>query len=248
MRSSSRANSITSLVCSRRRGQHGDLAPGLFERNPTTRRCSARVSVGLSPVVPQGTRKLMPALDLAPDQRAERLFIERKIALERGYQRGATACECEHVPPPLRSLWGRFVTCGPSGTRPVRRLPIAAQDAILPHKFTISLRTRRNPSCLSTNARIAGATGEAFAASCGVPQCNRIGGRIEANFVRAGVRAGAVGTYVDRARIAHLFISSTNFKSVPDGASFLVEWWIFPSPGAVLRLGGKQTGRPPTPA
>ena len=49
-------------VVAARAGQHRHLAAWLLRRViSTTRRCSARVSVGLSPVVPQGTRKLMPA-------------------------------------------------------------------------------------------------------------------------------------------------------------------------------------------
>src|ERR1035441_11068795 len=47
---------------------------------------------------PAGDQEVDAGLDLPADQAPERLFIERKIALERGYQRGATACE--HVPPP----------------------------------------------------------------------------------------------------------------------------------------------------
>ena len=43
-------------------GQHGTSCPAASSTViSTTRRCSARVSVGLSPVVPQGTRKSMPA-------------------------------------------------------------------------------------------------------------------------------------------------------------------------------------------
>src|ERR1019366_6654600 len=34
-------------------------------------------------------------------------------------------------------LWGRLSICGPSATRPARRLPIAAQDAILPHSRSL---------------------------------------------------------------------------------------------------------------
>ena len=43
----------------------------------TTRRCSARVSVGLSPVVPQGTRKLMPASICRRTRRRSVVFIQR---------------------------------------------------------------------------------------------------------------------------------------------------------------------------
>src|ERR1019366_5130461 len=45
--------------------------------------------------------------------------------------------------------------------------------------------------------RLQGAARETFSASGGVTQGDGVGGRIKANFVRAGVRAGAVGAYVD---------------------------------------------------
>ena len=33
----------------------------------------------------------------------------------------------------MMSVWGRLLTCGGLATRLVRRLPIGAQDIILPH-------------------------------------------------------------------------------------------------------------------
>ena len=43
-------------------------------------------------------RQIDAGFDLPADQAPERLFIERKIALEGSYQRGAASCE--HGPPP----------------------------------------------------------------------------------------------------------------------------------------------------
>src|SRR5215467_7757157 len=62
MASSSRASSITSCVLyPPAPASTGTLPLASSRLISTTRRCSACVSVGLSPVVPQGTRKLMPA-------------------------------------------------------------------------------------------------------------------------------------------------------------------------------------------
>jgi hypothetical protein len=74
------------------------LPLGFFDRDlDHAQMLFARVSVGLSPVVPQGTRKSMPCFDLAAHQLAQRRFIQRPSP-ERSDQRRAASRK--HVPPP----------------------------------------------------------------------------------------------------------------------------------------------------
>ena len=52
-----------------------------------------RVSAGFSPVVPHGTRKLTPLVDLQIDEALQRRFVERAAVGERRDERGAEAFE-----------------------------------------------------------------------------------------------------------------------------------------------------------
>ena len=81
-------------VVAARAGQHRNLALGFFERDLDHAQMFARASAsGLSPVVPQGTRKLMPASIWRCTRRRKRRFVERQILAERSDQRGAASCE-----------------------------------------------------------------------------------------------------------------------------------------------------------
>jgi len=49
----------------------------------TTRRCSSRVRVGFSPVVAAGDEEVDAALDLAAQETAQALLVEREVGPER---------------------------------------------------------------------------------------------------------------------------------------------------------------------
>src|SRR5947209_4133359 len=86
------------------------------------------------------------------------------------------------------------------------------------------------------------AAGETLAAARGVAQRNRIGRRVEADFVRAGVRAGAVGTHVNGPCVSRLLHLLDQLEERAGWRVFFGAVVNLPGPAAVLRFGRQQTG------
>src|SRR6266849_2346016 len=147
----------------------------------TTRRCSSCVSVGLSPVVPQGTRKSMPASIC-------RLIKVRSVASSNdpSPRKGVTSA----VPVPVNIV-----------------VLLLYLDILLPKpKLVASGRITRDPStqlvqdffelkkALFTHnppRRLQCAVCKPFAASRGVPKRDCVHSRIKTDFVRAGMGASS---------------------------------------------------------
>src|SRR5262249_50306964 len=149
----------------------------------TTRKCSARVRVGLSPVVPQGTRKLMPA---SICRRTRRRSVVSSNARSR--VNGVTKA----VPHPVNMyhllVEGRGPGVGGRGPGLLYYFP----------KFVKALLA------YYPTRRLECAAGKSLAAAGRVSQRNCISGGIETDLVCTGMSPGAVGIGVDGARVSNL--------------------------------------------
>ncbi len=98
--------------CSRRRRRAPALRRSASSTtSSTTRTRSSSVSVGLSPVVPQGTRKWMPASICRRASRRTRRFVQRAVARERRDERGAATGKSAHSHFPRQLLADRSKAC-----------------------------------------------------------------------------------------------------------------------------------------
>src|SRR3984885_9817619 len=177
----------------------------------TTRRCSVALSVGLSPVVPQGTRKLIPA----PIWRC----TSRRSAFsssERSRQNGVTSA----VPHPVNIRSSLPTTL----LQLVHNLPKIEEAFLAGHPSRRAQRT----------------AGKSFTAARGVADRNRIGSGIDANLVRSGIRASAAAAGVNRPVVALFFHALDQGQERSRGCVFFRRMMNFPRPCAVFRLAGEQ--------
>ncbi len=80
--------------------------------------------------------------------------------------------------------------------------------------------------------------GVAFAAAGGVAQGDGVGRRVEADFMRAGVGAGAVGGKTQRAGIPGGLDFFSEFFESAGGGIFFCGVMNFPAPGFVFGVRG----------
>ena len=89
-------------VVAARAAQHRHLALGLFDRDLDDAQMLGARERGAFAGGAAGNQEIDSGIDLAADQPAQRLFIERQIAPERSDQRRAASGK--HVPPPKWSV------------------------------------------------------------------------------------------------------------------------------------------------
>src|SRR5271169_2502644 len=198
----------------------------------TTRKCSSCVSVGLSPVVPHGTRKSIPAS-------IWRLISARSVdsSSEPSRQNGVTSA----VPVPVNMvfllLWLNVVlpksTWRPKGRRYEDPSTQFAEDLL---KFVEPFSAGDPARCLQSAAR------KTFAAVRCVAQRDGIGSGIETDFVRTGNRAGAIRAEADWPRVTPRVHFFGKFFERAGGRVFFCGMVNFPAPGFVLRMLGEKNG------
>src|SRR5271156_674399 len=180
----------------------------------TTRRCSALLKVGLSPVVPQGTRKLMPAPICRCTNRRSAFSSS-----ERSWRNGVTIA----VPHPVNispSLASTLLQL-------VHNLPKIEKAFLAGHPA----------------GRAQGSARKSLAAARGMADGDRIGRGIEAYLVRSGMRAAAAAAGVNRLGVA-LFFHLLNEGEQRSGGRILFRRVVnLPGPRAVLRLAREQPRR-----
>src|SRR5580698_294645 len=177
----------------------------------TTRRCSAALSVGLSPVVPQGTRKLIPA----PIWRC----TSRRSAFsssERSRRNGVTSA----VPHPVNIRSSLPTTL----LQLVHNLPKIEEAFLAGHPSRRAQRT----------------AGKSFAAARGVADRNRIGDGVEANLVRSGIRAGTAAAGVNRSGVTLFFHPLDQCQQRSRRCILFRRMVNLPAPCAIFRLVGKE--------